>query len=60
MTTAYSAHFFGKLYDRMAEDLHLTAPAAVPREPKLIADRATGTTEATRTHASAGLLEQRT
>jgi len=23
MTTAYSAHFFGKLYDRMAEDLHL-------------------------------------
>jgi hypothetical protein len=23
MTTAHSAHFFGKLYDRMAEDLHL-------------------------------------
>jgi hypothetical protein len=39
---------------------HLAAPAAVPRKPRLIADRANGTTEANGTHASAGLLEQRT
>jgi len=35
MTTAYLAHFFGKPYDRVVEDLHLAmAPEDRKREPK--------------------------
>jgi len=43
MTKSYSAHFFGKLYDRMAEDLHLVdmserTHAGYPRAVRQLAD----------------------